>query len=155
MRLILLGLAILSVSGCGQRGTSVDYHANGGQTITIADAKNGRIKAETGASAAMPTDLPKWLPQYPGSTIMVAQVQSQAAGHGPLENVTMQTLDSLLKVSAFYDQQIAMAGLKPMHSAVDAEASTRMVQTPSGIVSVGVVKNDEGGSLISISRIKE
>ncbi len=155
MKLMFSGLVALCLTECGQRSTSVDYHANGGQTITIADAKNGSVKAEIGATAAMPTDLPAWVPQYPGSTIMVAQIQSQAAGHGPLENVTMQTPDSLSRVSAFYDLQIAKAGLKPMHSVGDADASTRMVQTPSEMVSVGVVKDDEGGSLISISRIKE
>ncbi len=153
MKLEFILLAALCLTSCGQRATTVDYHANGGQTITIADPKNGGVKAELGATASMPTDLPAWVPQYPGSTILVAQVQSQAAGHGPLENVTMQTPDSLPKVSAFYDQKIAAAGVKPMHSVGDTEATTRMVETTSGIVSVGVVKNDEGGSLISVSRI--
>lgn len=153
MRLMLIGLATFSLASCGQSSSTVDYHAGGGQTVTIADEKDGSVRAEIGVTAVMPTNLPAWVPQYPGSTIMVAQVQSGATDHGPLENVTMQTPDSLSKVSAFYDQRIAKAGLKPMHSVGNAEGSTRMVETQAGIVSVGVVKNDDGGSLISISRI--
>lgn len=155
MRLMSTELAALCLTGCGQGGTTVDYHANGGQTVTITDPKNGGLKAEIGGTAVMPTDLPAWTPQYPGSTIMMAQVQGQAAGHGPLENVMMQTPDSLAKVSAFYDRRIAEAGLKPMHSVGGAEVSTRLVETRSGIISVGVVKSDEGGSLISISRMNK
>jgi hypothetical protein len=107
------------------------------------------------SAAVMPTNLPPWVPQYPGSTVMVAQVQGRAAGHGPLGNVTMQTQDSQSEVSAFYDQSIAKVGLKPMHSVGDAEASTRLVATKSGMISIGVVRNDDGGSLISVSRINQ
>ena len=155
MKRILIGLTALCLTSCGQQGATVDYHAAGGQTVAIADSNNGTVKAEIGATAVMPTDLPAWTPQYPGSTIMVAQVRSASAGQGGLENVTMQTPDSLSKVSAVYDQKIAGAGLTSVHSVADAQASTRIVETPAGMISVGVVKNDDGGSLISISRMNK
>lgn len=153
MKTTLLGLAALTLTGCGQGGSRVDYHADGGQTVTIADPKNGNLTARIGAGATMPTDLPSWAAAYPGSTVMMSQKHGDAAGQSAMENVMLQTPDVVSKVSAFYDRKIAEAGVKPMRAVQDAEASTRMVETPSGIVGIAVTKNDDGGSSISITRL--
>ena len=154
MKIMALGLAAaLTLAGCGQGGSKVDYHANGGQTVTIADPKNGDLTAQLGATATMPTDLPTWAPAYPGSTVVISQNQGPAGGRGLMENVMLQTSDDFAKVSAFYDRKLAQAGVKPMHAVQDAEVSTRMVETPSGIVGIAVSKSDGGGSSISITRL--
>ena len=143
---------LLILASCGQPSSKVDYHVNGGQTVTINDPKNGSVKAEMGASAKMPTDLPAWAPAYPGSTVMMAQNQTGTPG-GPLENVMLQSPDDLAKVSAFYDAKIAQAGVKLMHTASGPDVSTRMAETATGVVSVAVSKDDDGGSTISITRM--
>lgn len=153
MKTILLGMAAFALSSCGQGGSKVDYHTNGGQTVTIADPKNGNLTAQLGATATMPTDLPAWAPAYPGSTVMMSQKHSDAVGKSAMENVVLQTPDPFPTVGAFYDRKLAEAGVKPMHAVQDAEASTRMVATPSGIVGISVTKNDDGGSSISITRM--
>ena len=84
---------------------------------------------------------------------MMSQKHGDAAGQSAMENVMLQTPDVVSKVSAFYDRKIAEAGVKPMRAVQDAEASTRMVETPSGIVGIAVTKNDDGGSSISITRL--
>ncbi|WP_174291728.1 hypothetical protein [Sphingomonas bacterium] len=131
----------------------MDYHADGGQTVTINDRKNGNITAEIGSSAKMPTDLPAWVPAYPGSAVMMAQNQNLKSSGGPVENVMLQTSDSLAKVAAFYDAKIAQAGLKPMHTVSSDDVSTRMVDTPDGMISVAASKVDDGGTTISITRM--
>ena len=152
MKIMMMGLAALTLTGCGQGG-SVDYHANGGQTVTIADPKSGNLTAQLGATAKMPADLPSWVPAYPGSTVMMSQDQGPAASHGPMESVMLQTSDDFAKVRAFYDRKLAEAGVKPMHAVQDAEVSNRMVETPSGIIGIAVTKSDDGGSSISITRM--
>lgn len=148
--MVILGTA-LAVAACGQSGSKVQYHANGGQTVTIADPKNGTITAQIGPTAAMPSDLPSWTPAYPGSTVAVSQNHTGGTAGGAFENVMLQSPDDLPKVTAFYDGQIARAGLKPMQSVTSPEVSIRMVETSSGMISVNVSKADEGGSTISIS----
>lgn len=153
MKTMTTTLMLLVLTSCGQPSSRVDYHADGGQTVTIDNEKNGNITAEMGTSARMPSDLPAWVPEYPGSTVLLAQNQNLKSSGGPVENVLLQTSDDLSKVAAFYDGKIAMAGLKPMHSTSNAEGSSRLVETPAGVIGVTVTKVDEGGSTISITRM--
>ena len=146
-------LIALALPACGSGGSKVDYHANGGQTITVDDPKTGKMQAELGASAKMPGDLPAWTPAYPGSTVLVSQQHEQNGKPGAYENVMLQTPDPVAKVSAFYDQQLLKAGVKSMHSITDAEASIRMIELPTEMIGVNVTKSEEGGSSISISRL--
>ncbi len=152
MKVVTFTVLALAVAGCGQGGSNVVQHSAGGQTVTVADSKNGDLKAEVGATATMPTDLPSWTPAYPGSTVEMAQQQSRPTG-GAVENVMLSTRDDLTKVTAFYDAKIAKAGVKLMQSVVSADVSTRMAETPAGIVGVTVSRADDGGSTISITRL--
>lgn len=150
-RVMSTGLVALALAACGQNGSSVQYHADGGQTVRIADAKNGNLAAEIGASAQMPKDLPAWAAAYPGSTVVMAQTHQQA--NGTVENVVLQTSDALPTVAAFYDRKIAAAGLTPMHAVSSADVSVRLVTTPAGIIGVTASKIEEGGSTVSITRM--
>ncbi len=153
MKAVPVVLVALALAACGKAGSKVDYHADGGQTITINDTASGNIKAELGSTAKMPTDLPSWTPAYPGSTILLSQQHDKDGKSGAFENVMLQTTDDVAKVGAFYDQQLTRAGVKSMQSVNTGDTFVRLVETPTDMISVNATKADEGGSSISISRL--
>ncbi len=77
--------------------------------------KEGTVTLGTGASS----DLPSWLPVYPGADVQANFTARGAEGHGG--SFGFATEDSIEKVAKFYDDALKHAGLKVETHSIQAD----------------------------------
>lgn len=122
--------ATLALSGCGSHHSATPDST----TSTIVtqsegqDSKPGHVSGTDVPS--MPSDLPNWAPAFPGAK--VAEVTVQGDKRTPVKSVVLTTGENMETVVAFYDAQIAMAGMKPATVQDSPAGAVRIVESASG-----------------------
>lgn len=83
--------------------------ANGGATIKTTDEKGQQTTFNAGAGA--PTNLPSWLPTYPGGTVQGTMDTTGPEGRSAA--FTVSSKDDSGKMLDFYESQLKSAGFNP------------------------------------------
>jgi len=113
----------------GENGEEMTFEASGDDETGSINIKTKEGTASFGAGAS--SDLPSWLPAYPGATVQGNFSARGAEGHGG--SFGFSTEDSLQRVIRFYENALRNAGLRIETNPIIA----------NGNVSMSVIAADE------------
>jgi hypothetical protein len=99
--------------------------ANGGAMIKTTDEKGQQTTFNAGAGA--PTNLPSWLPVYPGGTVQGTMDTTGPEGRSAA--FTVSSKDDSGKMLDFYEAQLKSGGFNPTKNTYNTTSSTGGAQT--------------------------
>ena len=125
----------------GSASISTSGGANGGAVIKTTDEKGQQTTFNAGAGT--PTNLPSWLPVYPGGTVQGTMDTTGPEGRSAA--FTVSSKDDSGKMLEFYESQLKSAGFNPTKNTYN---TTRNGATQTGGTVTG--KSGDGKREVSV-----
>ena len=144
--ILLIGFGL---AACGQSGTTVTTPS--GTVSTSADGSTTTVTGPDGVTAtfgtgATTTQLPDFLPLYPGAKVLSSINAPQAGMQGG--SVAFETKASPAEVVAFYKQKVVAKGLAETLSATEGDSMTYMASKDQSSVQILASKGTDATEIV-------